>query len=108
MRVHHFLMKSMRPISPAVQNGSKLHVRSITVTGHSLGGALASLCGFDLATAVAEAVKADGKPLDTSGGVVSVFLWVTRGGGGGLPQAGHTQRNQANPTAGGPEAKPHP
>mgnify|MGYP001807734652 CR=1 FL=1 len=28
------------------------------------------------------------------------FFWVTRGGG--LPPAGHTQRNQANPTAGGP------
>jgi hypothetical protein len=28
------------------------------------------------------------------------FFLVTRGGG--LPQAGHTQRNQANPTAGGP------
>ena len=28
------------------------------------------------------------------------FFLVTRGGG--LPPAGHTQRNQANPTAGGP------
>lgn len=27
-------------------------VRSITVTGHSLGGALASICGFDLATKI--------------------------------------------------------
>jgi hypothetical protein len=29
-----------------------------------------------------------------------MFVLVTRGGG--LPQAGHTQRNQANPTARGP------
>ena len=32
---------------------------------------------------------------------ISAFLWVARGGGR-LPPAGHTQRNQANPTAGGP------
>lgn len=30
-------------------------MKSITVTGHSLGGALASLCGYDLSTAVSEA-----------------------------------------------------
>jgi hypothetical protein len=34
------------------------------------------------------------------------FFLVTRGGG--LPQAGHTQRNQANPTAGGPTTLTHP
>ena len=33
----------------------KSRVKSITVTGHSLGGALASLCGFDLSLALAEA-----------------------------------------------------
>ena len=33
-------------------------------------------------------------------GSVWIFVLVTRGGG--LPQAGHTQRNQANPTAGSP------
>jgi hypothetical protein len=34
----------------------------------------------------------------------SFFVGGNQGGGGrrGLPQAGHTQRNQANPTAGGP------
>jgi hypothetical protein len=33
-------------------------VHSITITGHSLGGALASICGFDLATKIAEATGA--------------------------------------------------
>jgi hypothetical protein len=32
--------------------------------------------------------------------LLSCFFVVARGGG--LPPAGHTQRNQANPTAGGP------
>jgi putative lipase involved disintegration of autophagic bodies len=36
-----------------VQSGKK--IKSITITGHSLGGALASMCGFDLATAIQEA-----------------------------------------------------
>ncbi|KAF6265180.1 hypothetical protein COO60DRAFT_1119417 [Scenedesmus sp. NREL 46B-D3] len=38
-------------------------VRSIHVTGHSLGGALASLCAYDLSTAGAEAVAAEQDPL---------------------------------------------
>lgn len=38
-------------------------VRSIHVTGHSLGGALASLCAYDLSTAVAEAVAAEQDPI---------------------------------------------
>lgn len=33
---------------------------------------------------------------------LSIFTRVYRGGGGGLPPAGHTQRNQASPTAEGP------
>jgi putative lipase involved disintegration of autophagic bodies len=38
-------------------------VRSIHVTGHSLGGALASLCAFDLSTTVAAAKDAKDDPL---------------------------------------------
>lgn len=34
-------------------------VRSIHVTGHSLGGALASLCGYDLGQTIAEAVASE-------------------------------------------------
>jgi len=39
----------------AKEGGNAPWVKSITTTGHSLGGALASLCGFDLATAIKEA-----------------------------------------------------
>jgi hypothetical protein len=38
-------------------------VRSITVTGHSLGGALASLCSYDLSTTVGEALAAEEDPI---------------------------------------------
>lgn len=37
-------------LAEILSSGDK--VRHITVCGHSLGGALASLCGYDLATAV--------------------------------------------------------
>jgi putative lipase involved disintegration of autophagic bodies len=39
--------------------------RSIHVTGHSLGGALASLCSYDLSTTVAEALAAKEDPLNS-------------------------------------------
>jgi hypothetical protein len=47
--VHNFLL--LRALQMIVQVGGPW-VRSITVTGHSLGGALASICGFDLATKI--------------------------------------------------------
>jgi putative lipase involved disintegration of autophagic bodies len=41
-------------------------VRSIHVTGHSLGGALASLCAYDLSTTVAAALQAADDPLTSN------------------------------------------
>jgi len=73
LTVYTELNNVLTKYAEARKNGSKIHVRSITITGHSLGGALASLCGFDLATAVADAVKAGDKRLDTSGGVKGAY-----------------------------------
>ena len=70
----------------------KSEVKSITVTGHSLGGALASLCGFDLSLALSEAAAGgDGsKDVYAAKGALSTGLNV-RGSGcrrGTGPSAG--------------------
>jgi hypothetical protein len=66
-----------------LQQGKR--IKSITITGHSLGGALASMCGFDLATAIQEARTGSSAALPGSRFLTHDIMEFVKAGGQYLP-----------------------